>query len=159
MCPVQQQQKFTTYNWHSNMPYWLGTTHALHSFCTQERPYLPFSVATKLQPPTTWLLQHIDTLYTLPTPLPSTTLHCTRITNTWHTYDSWQNGTRCRDGVKVLLVSFPSGLVGFWWSIPTCTCFHSENFFVTYILLQLTFILFRVWYCGAITDSSCSQCS
>ena len=28
---------------------------------------------------------------------------------------SWQNGTRCRDGVKVLwiVVSFPSSLVGF----------------------------------------------
>ena len=31
--------------------------------------------------------------------VPSTTLLCTQITNTRH---SWQNGTRCRDGVKVL---------------------------------------------------------
>ena len=34
---------------------------------------------------------------------------------------SWQNGTRCRDGVKV----------GFEGSFPTCACFHSESFFVT----------------------------
>ena len=41
---------------------------------------------------------------------------------------SWQNGTRCRDGVKVLWCH--SHLV---WSVfevfvPTCTCFPSENF-------------------------------
>ena len=40
---------------------------------------------------------------------------------------SWQNGTRCRDGVNVLVVV---GLV-FEGPIPTCACFHSENFFVT----------------------------
>jgi len=40
------------------------------------------------------------------------------------------NGTRCSDGVKVLCHSHLVGLV-FLGSIPTCTCFHSENFFVT----------------------------
>ena len=41
---------------------------------------------------------------------------------------SWQNGTRCRDCVKVL--RYHSHLV--WLviegSIPTCACFHSEKF-------------------------------
>ena len=44
---------------------------------------------------------------------------------------SWQNGTRCRDGVNVLWRhSYLIWLV-FEGSIPTCPCFHSENFFVT----------------------------
>ena len=43
---------------------------------------------------------------------------------------SWQNGTRCRDGVNVLCLSHLVWLV-FEGSIPTCTCFHSENVFVT----------------------------
>ena len=40
----------------------------------------------------------------LPTPLPSTTLLCTQLTNTCIAYlCKWQqNGTRCRDGGKVL---------------------------------------------------------
>ena len=41
---------------------------------------------------------------------------------------SWQNGTRCRDGVNVLQCRSHPVFEG---SIPTCTCFHSENFFVT----------------------------
>ena len=45
----------------------------------------------------------------IPSQLPSTTLLCTQLTNTKH---SWQNGTRCRDGVNVV-VSFPSCLAGF----------------------------------------------
>ena len=47
---------------------------------------------------------------------------------------SWQNSTRCRDVVKVL--SFQSYLVWlvFESSIPTCTCFHSENSFVSLII-------------------------
>ena len=40
----------------------------------------------------------------------------------------WQNGTRCKDGVKGLWChSHPVWLV-FEDSIPTCTCFHSEKF-------------------------------
>ena len=35
----------------------------------------------------------------IPSQLPSTTLLCTELTNTKH---SWQNGTRCSDGVNVL---------------------------------------------------------
>ena len=41
---------------------------------------------------------------------------------------SWQNDKRCKDGVKVL-----RGHSHLVWlvseaSIPTCACFHSENF-------------------------------
>ena len=33
--------------------------------------------------------------------------------------------------VESIVVSSPSSLVGFESSIPTCACFHSENFFGT----------------------------
>ena len=41
------------------------------------------------------------------------------------------NGTRCRDGVKVLWCHFHLVSLIFQGFIPTCACFHSENFFVT----------------------------
>ena len=44
---------------------------------------------------------------------------------------TWQNGTRCRDGVKVLWCRSHLVWLVFEGSIPTCACFHSENFFVT----------------------------
>ena len=48
---------------------------------------------------------------------------------------SWQNGTRCRDGVNVLWCCSHLVWLVFEGSIPTCACFHSENFFVTCIIL------------------------
>ena len=63
-----------------------------------------------------------------PFQLPSTTLLCTQLTNTKH---SWENGTRCRDGVNVLWCRSHLVWLVFKGSIPTCTCFHLENFFVT----------------------------
>ena len=66
-----------------------------------------------------------------PSQLPSTTMLCTQLTNTKHIY-SWQNGTRCRDGVNVLWYRFHLVWLVFEGSIPTCACFHSENFFVTF---------------------------
>ena len=68
----------------------------------------------------------------LPSQLPSTTLLCTQLTNTKH---SWQNGTRCRDGVKLLWCHSHLVWLVFEGSIPTCACFHSENFFVTCIYM------------------------
>ena len=59
-------------------------------------------------------------LITWPTPLLSTTLLCTQLTKQTH---SLRNGTRWSECVV--------GLV-FESSVPTCACFHSENFFVTY---------------------------
>ena len=44
---------------------------------------------------------------------------------------SWQNGTRCWDGVNVLWCRPHLVWVVFEGSIPTCACFHLENFFVT----------------------------
>ena len=44
---------------------------------------------------------------------------------------SWQNGTRCRDGVKLLWCHSHLVWLVFEAPIPTCACFHSENFFVT----------------------------
>ena len=41
---------------------------------------------------------------------------------------TWQNGTKCRDGVKVLWYHSHFVWLVFEGSIPTCTCFHSENF-------------------------------
>ena len=103
-----------------------------HSFSIQDRLYLPCLVATTLQPPTT---QH-NTLHAhqcaqhtaIPSPLPSTTLLYTQLANTKH---SWQNGTRCRDGVNVLWCRSHLVRLVFEHFIPTCACFHSENFFVT----------------------------
>ena len=48
---------------------------------------------------------------------------------------SWQNGTRCRDGVKVLWCHSHLVWLVFEASIPTCTCFPSENFFDLFLLL------------------------
>ena len=122
MCHVEQQQKLQ----HNDR---FSTAHALHSFCIQDRPHLPCSEAIKLQPPTTWLLHlHLYAHVALPTPLPFTTLLCTQIANTRH---SWKNGTRCRGVVKVLWCHSHLLWLVFEGSIPTCTCFCSENFFVT----------------------------
>ena len=44
----------------------------------------------------------------------------------------WQNGTRCRDGVKLLWCHFHLVWLVFESSIPTCACFHSETFCVLY---------------------------
>ena len=41
---------------------------------------------------------------------------------------SWQNGTRCRDGVNVLWCRSHLVWLVFEGSIPTCAGFHSENF-------------------------------
>ena len=38
---------------HSNIPYRLSNGHAPHTFCIQDRAYLPCSVAVTLHPPTT----------------------------------------------------------------------------------------------------------
>ena len=48
---------------------------------------------------------------------------------------SSQNGTRCRDGVNVLWCRSHLLWLVFKRSIPTCACFHLENFFVTCLCL------------------------
>ena len=90
------------YGWNPQKP-WMGMrSQYFHTICIQDRPHLPCSVAIKLQPPTDFLhytpMQH----YTNPTafhnlPQPS------YAHNTRH---SWQDGTRYRDGVKLLWCHF-----------------------------------------------------
>ena len=53
----------------------------------------------------------------------------TQITSTRH---SWGNGTRCRDGVKVLWCHSRLVWSVFEGSSPTCTCLSSVNFFVSF---------------------------
>ena len=101
VCHVQQQQNFTTCNLHSNVPYRLSTARASHSFCIQDRPHLPCSLAIKLQPHTIQLLhalQHaLHTRAALPTP---TAFHNPPMHTTRHRR-SWENGTWYRYGVKL----------------------------------------------------------
>ena len=55
---------------------------------------------------------------------------------------SWQNGTRCRDGVKVLWCHSHLVRLVFEASIPTCTCFHEGKLFLTcFLLLFFIFVL------------------
>ena len=47
---------------------------------------------------------------------------------------SWQNGTRCRDGVNALWCRSHLVWLVLEGSIPTCACFHSENFCDLFLL-------------------------
>ena len=109
-CPAAIKSQSIT---NSNIPHRPSIAQALHSFCIQSRQTISAmpSTATTLQQPT--LSVHIKMRYTpttthppLPTPLPFTTLLCTQLTNTKRIFvylcKWWQNGTRCREGVKVL---------------------------------------------------------
>ena len=128
--------KISQTNLNSNIPYRPATAHAIHSFCIQARQTISpmFSIATTFvhcsHPLHNSLPMHININNPpLPTTLPSTTLLCTPLTDTKHIcVAKWrQNGTRCRDGVKVWYHSHLVWLV-FEGSIFTCACFHSENF-------------------------------
>ena len=61
---------------------------------------------------------------------------------------SLQNGTRCRDGVKVLWCNSHLVWLGFDSSIPRCACSHSENAFVTCLY---TFTLISSLLCSPIS--------
>ena len=52
---------------------------------------------------------------------------------------SWQNGTRCRDGVKELWCHSHLVRLLLEASIPTCACFHEGKLFLT-CFLSLFFI-------------------
>ena len=56
---------------------------------------------------------------------------------------SWQNGTKCRDGVKVLWCHSHLVRLVFEASIPTCTCFHEGKLFLTCFLS----LFFSFLYC------------
>ena len=72
----------------------------------------------------------------------------------------WQ---RCRDGVKVLGVSFPSSLVGFWGFHPYMHLFPFRKLFVTcYLTLTTSEIFFplytslKCWCQSCVFLSTCS---
>ena len=54
---------------------------------------------------------------------------------------SWQNGTRCRDGVKVLWCHSHLVWLVFKASIPTCACFPSENILTCFCCIFIFFVL------------------
>jgi len=54
---------------------------------------------------------------------------------------SWQNGTRCRNGVKVLWYYFNLVWLVFEASIPTCACFLQKTFCDLFLLLFCLFVL------------------
>ena len=57
---------------------------------------------------------------------------------------SWQNGTRCRDGVNVLQCRSHLVWPVFEGSIPTCACFHLENFFDLFLLLFFLIVFLEI---------------
>ena len=54
----------------------------------------------------------------------------------------WQNGTRCRDGVKVLWWRSHLVWLVFEGSILTCACFHLAKLIVTCVCCLFVFCLF-----------------
>ena len=80
---------------------------------------------------------------------------------------SWQNGTKCRDGVKLLWCHSHLVWLVFEGSIPTCACFHSETFhLVTCSYWFFLFFLYcflgmvrekRHWRVGRGEDACCVQ--
>ena len=135
-------------------PHTLTTPHPLHSFCTHDGPYLPVHTQQQLSGN---YQQHMH--YT-PTPHPSMYKPLLHTTNKHMQTHSWQNGTRCRDGVNVLWCRSHLVWLVFEGSIPTCACFHSENFFVTCMkckwISQL--MLFSVFDSAGIHLSSRQTC-
>ena len=91
--------KISTY---SNIPYRPSSQHSTvsafktdHICYAQYTNYLTATHILAHSPCTSTCTPH----QALPTPLPSTILLCTQLTNTKH---NWQNGTECRDDMKLL---------------------------------------------------------
>ena len=116
--PIQ----FHDITWHYNMPYRLITACALRpQLVHTNRPYLLCSVAIALysNPQHNLLSMHAHSTCTThpapPNPQPSIVFLCT---------NTRQDGTRYRDGVKVLWCRSHLVWLVFVGSIPTCACFH-----------------------------------
>ena len=91
------------------------------------------SLATTLQQPTTYLTLHAH----------QNALHTHHYSSHYNKHKAylckwWQNGTRCRHGVKVLWCHSHLVWLIFDASIPTCTCFPSENFCDLYMYMWLS---------------------
>ena len=128
-----RNNKILKHSLHSNVPYKPSTAHALHSFCLQDlirhvQLQLHWSLAQHNSPS-----MHINMHYTSSTahPIASTLLYA-QLTQG---IADWQNGTRCRNAMKVLWYYSHLVWLVFKCSIPTCTCFHSENVFVTFLII------------------------
>ena len=97
-------------------------------------PCLPSPVTIKLQPPQHNSLSiHISTTHRpiiLPTSLSSINIPHMHTTNTWH---SWQNGTKCRDILKVLWCHSHLVWLVYEGSFSTALVFTQNTFFVIWI--------------------------
>ena len=82
--------------------------------------------------------QHISLSMHIKTHCTPTTTHPTTNKHKAYLCKWWQNGTRCRDGVKVLWCHSHLVWLIFDASIPTCTCFPSENFCDLYMYMWLS---------------------
>ena len=111
-----------------NIPYRPSTPKSLHTGKTDHMCHAQYSnYIVHCHPQYNSLTMHINLHYT-----PSNTHHTAfhnpplHTTNKHKAYWSkwWQNGTRCRDGVKVLWCHSHLVQLVFEDSIPTCTCFH-----------------------------------
>ena len=131
-CPCSSN-KISQHNLNSNIPpYRPSIVHTLHSFCIQSRctmlichaQYSNYIAATNNI--THSLCTFKCTIYTHhshPSAFHNPSLHTT---NKHKAYlcKWWQNGTRCRDGVKVLWCHSHLVWLVLEASIPTCACFH-----------------------------------
>ena len=62
---------------------------------------------------------------------------------------SWQNATKCMEGVKMLCCYSHLVWLVFEVSIPTCTCFHSEKFLQ---LVSVAFFSFLYCHLGMVRE-------
>ena len=123
---MSSSNKILQHNLNSHILHRPSIAKALHIFCMQSRQTISamLSIATIhcSNPQHNLLSMHIKTHYT------STTTHPTTKKHKAYLCKQWQNGTSCRDGVKVLWCHSNLVWLVFEASIPTCTCFPSENF-------------------------------
>ena len=108
---------------------WIASNSTVSAY-SQDRPYLPCSVQQLhcSNPQHNSLSMHIKMHYTPTTAFHNSSLHTTNKHKAYSYFCKWwQNGTRCRDGVKVLWCHSHLVWLVFEASIPTCTCFPSEN--------------------------------
>ena len=98
----------TRWEWHYNTLYIAATHNITHSPC----------------------ISTCTTHPALPTPLPSTTLLCTQLTNTTHICVKWR---KMWGWCESVVVSFSSSLVGFWGFHSYMHLFSFKKRFVTCI--------------------------
>ena len=126
--------KISQHNLNSNIPYRPSIVHTLHSFAySQDRPYRPRSVQQlhcsnpQQNPLSIHIQMHYIHTYHYPPhcfhKIPS--LHKKINKHKEYLFKWWQNGTRCRDGVKVLWIQF-----GCFLRLPSlhALLFIKENF-------------------------------